>query len=320
MAEDHLEEQEAYLAVGDNMNTLLGFIVPFIVIFLGYAIFYGEIFSFIPLAIWNCLPFYLLCKFGFSSESRSSSVLQYIPFSLTYMALFSFIVVSIVVPDAFAMIALVIMPLYLSVLIIPFYWITKMLVSFVLGIGWTASKVDQFFKENPSQEKAAKKSSSQNKCSVTNKVKTATPVVLLLFSLAGIWVYFNIIRMSDIYDAITQDDIQTVKKMVEDDFDLNSINPSYGTVLHWAILNDNYVLVEYFLEAGANPEIVYDKDTSLMFALKYGNYEIAKLLLESGANSDLTDMQMEYIFESNYLNEEEKQKMRKLLMAYKKDG
>lgn len=65
---------------------------------------------------------------------------------------------------------------------------------------------------------------------------------------------------------------------------INYQNKDGLTPLMLASMNENYRLVQFLLENGANPNIIRNKDGETALFDGLDNYEITKLLLENGAN------------------------------------
>ena len=95
---------------------------------------------------------------------------------------------------------------------------------------------------------------------------------------------------NSIFDAIENQNVQTLKKLVAKGFDLNEKNRFGTSPLHLAISKNNLEIVKVLIVNGASPD-VFDASswnfTPLQLAMKMENYEIVKFLVENGANINL---------------------------------
>lgn len=95
------------------------------------------------------------------------------------------------------------------------------------------------------------------------------------------------------YRSSKSENKEMFKILVENGFDLESrINDddSDYTPLMIAVYKEDYDMVKYLLDKGANPNAVNnEKKTALMIANDEGNNNIAKLLIEQGANINTQD-------------------------------
>lgn len=74
------------------------------------------------------------------------------------------------------------------------------------------------------------------------------------------------------------------------EFDVNQRNLSWCTPLHIAVKRENYELVKFLLQKGADIQATtVEKQTALHFAAHSGSVEITKLLLGKGAKVDVYD-------------------------------
>ena len=92
------------------------------------------------------------------------------------------------------------------------------------------------------------------------------------------------VKLHPIVIAIKNGNLETVKKMIQTEVDLNKhYEPGY-TPLCTAIKFNQLKIVVFLINQGADPKIMSNKKTPLMFAAKYGHLAIAKLLIEKGAD------------------------------------
>lgn len=99
------------------------------------------------------------------------------------------------------------------------------------------------------------------------------------------------IENSLMYHSIEKNDFDTIKKLVEKGFEIDSLNYDGDTPLMIATMNNNYEIVKLLIEKGARIEAFNNTGyTALMFAAMNNNYEIAKLLIEKGADIEKTNI------------------------------
>lgn len=91
---------------------------------------------------------------------------------------------------------------------------------------------------------------------------------------------------SSIWSAIRKFDSATVKKFIDQEFDVHSLHPEYRTTtIAWATLVGDTASVRLLLDAGCNPNArSEDQNTALHAAAFFGRRDIASLLIERGAD------------------------------------
>ncbi len=96
---------------------------------------------------------------------------------------------------------------------------------------------------------------------------------------------FHYEQNQEIFDAIKDNNIPEVKRLLAKGEDVNARDAFARTTLMYACLWENVETVRLLLERGASVELK-DKDnaTVLMYAIKSQNIEIAKILLDHGAD------------------------------------
>lgn len=98
----------------------------------------------------------------------------------------------------------------------------------------------------------------------------------------------NLNEIDNCYLAIKNKDMITLKSCVEKygvDFTYKN-----GTLLHQAILENNFEAVNYLLNVGANANSLYDNCyTPLILAIDNRQFDIARLLIEKDADVNLKD-------------------------------
>ena len=80
------------------------------------------------------------------------------------------------------------------------------------------------------------------------------------------------------FNALTNDDSAVIKMLIEQGFDINSVDEYGSTALFLASGSGNMEIVELLLAHGANVHATKDGETACMIANYVGHTEIAKLL------------------------------------------
>jgi ankyrin repeat protein len=94
----------------------------------------------------------------------------------------------------------------------------------------------------------------------------------------------------ELLDAVSNADVEEIRKLLTGGLDVNSGNEVGTTALHIAALDGNVEVLHLLLDSGANPN-VRDKhgDTPLLIAVTHSVTDAVKLLLEHGANPNSKD-------------------------------
>ena len=99
--------------------------------------------------------------------------------------------------------------------------------------------------------------------------------------------YRDAFGRSALFKAVTQNDLESVRKQLQAGADFNFVNDSGATPLYIAVKNRYTEILKSLLDAGANVDQA-DKDgfTPLYAAAQYGRTEIVSALLGAGADVD----------------------------------
>ena len=91
-------------------------------------------------------------------------------------------------------------------------------------------------------------------------------------------------EQEQLFKAVGLNEIEEVKKLIEEGADLNAVDKNRATALYWASLWGRSEIVKMLIEAGADVNAVdVDGETALHFASRWGYSEIVKMLEEAGA-------------------------------------
>ena len=89
----------------------------------------------------------------------------------------------------------------------------------------------------------------------------------------------------DIQQEIALGNIEAIKTFLSKGNNINALYGNGQTLLFAAIKNDrSHTIATYLLNNGANPNLITDGLTPLMYAVAYQNYTIAKMLITKKAN------------------------------------
>jgi ankyrin repeat protein len=102
---------------------------------------------------------------------------------------------------------------------------------------------------------------------------------------------YNILK-TELFKAIEIENLETIKKYIEQDGDLEAKNTYDATALMLASFYNRPEIVKILLEAGADIEATHNISgrTSLMIASWNNSLETIKILLDAGANKDVKDI------------------------------
>jgi len=94
-------------------------------------------------------------------------------------------------------------------------------------------------------------------------------------------------RNIELYNAIENENIQAIEKMIKDGIDINSIDEKEGTALSFASGRGIVNIVQFLIDNGANVNLKDDTSHSaLAIASNNNQIEVMKILLDNGANID----------------------------------
>jgi hypothetical protein len=93
-----------------------------------------------------------------------------------------------------------------------------------------------------------------------------------------------------IYSKISENDLDAVRKIVSDGFDVNT-QGDYGTPFYYAISKGKWEIAKYLLQNGSEVNVTNPKTgiTPLMIVSAWGELNMIKLLIEYGANVNDVD-------------------------------
>jgi ankyrin repeat protein len=91
--------------------------------------------------------------------------------------------------------------------------------------------------------------------------------------------------MDTLHIASSNDDIENVKKLIENGKDVNSYNINGNTPLHEACINGHTNVIKFLISIGAkiNAKNHYSRDTPLHKAVQNNHIDSVKILLEANA-------------------------------------
>lgn len=100
---------------------------------------------------------------------------------------------------------------------------------------------------------------------------------------------------TDIWTAAAYGDLDAVRGHVARGVSLDTPEPVYGqSPLGWAVIGNQLEVIDYLLEAGANPSARYgDQNTALHTAAFFGRAEAAARLVDAGADVNARNVQGE---------------------------
>ncbi len=119
-------------------------------------------------------------------------------------------------------------------------------------------------------------------------MKTTMNIIVLVIVLA---ITGTSVFSQDIYQAITDGNLELVKKNFQKDPDLlNKKNPDAMTPLNLAAEQDQYMIAKFLLEKGADP-LLGDNENSgpIHLAAIVGSFRVLDLLIENGVDIDHQD-------------------------------
>ncbi|QED49004.1 M48 family metallopeptidase [Cytobacillus dafuensis] len=121
---------------------------------------------------------------------------------------------------------------------------------------------------------------------------------------AGIWGGYKALKKMDFWtemalgvegatplmSAASENDVETIQKLLANGADVNEFDEEGSTALHWAVYNGNTDAASILLENGADPNIVdIYESTPLISSVFNDDIEMAELLLQNGADPAYVD-------------------------------
>ena len=92
-----------------------------------------------------------------------------------------------------------------------------------------------------------------------------------------------------LHGAVINNDIESVRRLIANRANVDAVNSTGWTPLHWAAMHDHHDIVEFLLRSNANVNAVDHLTpgrTPLHVAAMHGHHDIVELLLRSNANID----------------------------------
>ncbi len=112
----------------------------------------------------------------------------------------------------------------------------------------------------------------------------------LVFSLLlSFFLSSSVLAQSELTRAVIDGNMDSVKRLIRQDVDVNTIERDGTNALQWAIYNENTAIVRSLLNAGADPEAPNREGmTPLVLAAMTGNVKVVEMLLDAGAGVNQT--------------------------------
>ena len=95
--------------------------------------------------------------------------------------------------------------------------------------------------------------------------------------------------MEQIFDFASKDDLENVKKLIDEGCDVNKLNSNNENVAHFAARNNSQKVMDYVIEKGVdiNAQTTGKKETPLFYAIRGNSKEIFEKLLNADADIEL---------------------------------
>ncbi len=120
---------------------------------------------------------------------------------------------------------------------------------------------------------------------------TLIPVSVALLSPISVMAEDFPVRLNPLHYAVTKNDVEYVHNLIKEDPKLAThFNKDGLTPLNIAIIENNLSSLKKILELNISPNIKNSKnETPLVYAIKNDKYEAAKILIEKGASKKIKD-------------------------------
>lgn len=116
---------------------------------------------------------------------------------------------------------------------------------------------------------------------------------LILFVLTSLFVFSGCAAKSQLMEAASKGEINTVKKLQSERININEKDKNGATALMHAIWSKKPEAAKYLIEAGADVNAKDNYGTPLIYAVDYKQHDVINVLLEKGADIEATDYQGE---------------------------
>ncbi len=116
---------------------------------------------------------------------------------------------------------------------------------------------------------------------------------LTLFVLTLSFVFLGCAAKSQLMEAASKGEINTVKKLQSEGTNIDERDKNGATALMHAIWSRKPEVVKHLIETGADINAKDNYGTPLIYAVDYKEHELIKILLKKGANIEATDYQGE---------------------------
>ena len=118
-----------------------------------------------------------------------------------------------------------------------------------------------------------------------------------LTSLLGSSLFNSTWYPKNFWERLFGEDEKTLKKLILEGLDVNTIDDHEESLLHWAVKNQKLEAIKFLIKNYVNLDHKdHFKETPLFYAARIGNFEIAKHLIQSGARIDSRNRELATVF------------------------